>query len=114
MDVYAIVTEKIINLLEQGVVPWRRPWISTGPAAKSCQQETASRSQLFSTFSHEIHVTILADDAPGESDGRTRPQGRGEHDSNEKDAREEWYNCASSVEHDVFTLQISEEVDHDI
>ena len=30
MDVYAIVTEKIINLLEQGVVPWRRPWISTG------------------------------------------------------------------------------------
>jgi len=30
MDVYAIVTEKIINLLEQGVVPWRKPWISTG------------------------------------------------------------------------------------
>jgi antirestriction protein ArdC len=30
MDVYAIVTEKIINLLEQGDVPWRRPWTSTG------------------------------------------------------------------------------------
>ena len=30
MDVYAIVTEKIINLLESGVVPWRRPWTSTG------------------------------------------------------------------------------------
>ena len=30
MDIYAIVTEKIINLLEQGVVPWRRPWTSTG------------------------------------------------------------------------------------
>lgn len=30
MDVYRIVTEKIINLLEQGVVPWRRPWTSTG------------------------------------------------------------------------------------
>ncbi len=30
MDVYAIVTEKIINLLEQGFVPWRRPWTSTG------------------------------------------------------------------------------------
>jgi antirestriction protein ArdC len=26
MDVYAIVTQKIIDLLEQGVVPWRRPW----------------------------------------------------------------------------------------
>ena len=30
MDVYAIVTEKIISLLEQGVVPWRRPWTPTG------------------------------------------------------------------------------------
>jgi len=30
MDVYTIVTEKIINLLEQGVVPWRRPWIAGG------------------------------------------------------------------------------------
>jgi antirestriction protein ArdC len=30
MDTYAIVTEKIVNLLEQGIVPWRRPWTSTG------------------------------------------------------------------------------------
>jgi antirestriction protein ArdC len=30
MDVYTIVTEKIINLLESGVVPWRRPWTATG------------------------------------------------------------------------------------
>lgn len=30
MNTYAIVTEKIINLLEAGIVPWRRPWTSTG------------------------------------------------------------------------------------
>jgi antirestriction protein ArdC len=30
MDVYTIVTEKIISLLEQGMVPWRRPWASVG------------------------------------------------------------------------------------
>jgi len=30
MDIYAMVTDKIINLLESGVVPWRRPWTSTG------------------------------------------------------------------------------------
>src|SRR5271155_4590796 len=30
MDIYAIVTDRIINLLEQGVVPWRRLWTSTG------------------------------------------------------------------------------------
>ena len=30
MDIYSIVTEKIVNLLENGVVPWRKPWTSTG------------------------------------------------------------------------------------
>ena len=30
MDTYAIVTEQILNLLEQGIVPWRRPWSATG------------------------------------------------------------------------------------
>jgi len=30
MDVYQIITDKIINLLESGMVPWRRPWTSTG------------------------------------------------------------------------------------
>jgi antirestriction protein ArdC len=30
MDTYAIVTEKIIDLLEQGIVPWRRPWSASG------------------------------------------------------------------------------------
>ena len=29
MDVYVMVTDKIINLLENNVVPWRRPWTST-------------------------------------------------------------------------------------
>src|SRR5229473_2228202 len=30
MNTYEIVTEQIINLLEQGVVPWRRPWSAAG------------------------------------------------------------------------------------
>jgi antirestriction protein ArdC len=30
MDVYGIVTEKIIALLENGIVPWRRPWTGVG------------------------------------------------------------------------------------
>jgi antirestriction protein ArdC len=30
MNVYEIVTEKIVKLLEQGIVPWRRPWTGTG------------------------------------------------------------------------------------
>ena len=30
MDVYQIVTDKIICLLEAGLVPWRKPWSSAG------------------------------------------------------------------------------------
>ena len=30
MDVYAIVTEKIIDLLENEIVPWRRSWTTAG------------------------------------------------------------------------------------
>ena len=30
MNTYEIVTERIIQLLEQGVIPWRRPWNAAG------------------------------------------------------------------------------------
>jgi antirestriction protein ArdC len=30
MNTYEIVTEKILSLLEEGVIPWRRPWTATG------------------------------------------------------------------------------------
>lgn len=28
MDVYKMVTERIINQLENGIIPWRKPWVS--------------------------------------------------------------------------------------
>jgi hypothetical protein len=30
MTVYDIVTDKIMELLEQGEIPWRKPWKSSG------------------------------------------------------------------------------------
>lgn len=32
MDVYGIVTDRIIAALEQGTVPWQKPWVGTGSA----------------------------------------------------------------------------------
>ena len=29
-DVYQIVTNRIIELLEQHIIPWRKPWIESG------------------------------------------------------------------------------------
>jgi len=33
VDVYSIVTNRIIELLEQGTVPWKKPWTETGVPA---------------------------------------------------------------------------------
>ena len=29
-DTYAVITDRIIAMLEQGVVPWRKPWVGGG------------------------------------------------------------------------------------
>ncbi|HIJ80580.1 MAG TPA: DUF1738 domain-containing protein [Desulfuromonadales bacterium] len=29
MDVYQIVTDRILELLERGTVPWRKPWATS-------------------------------------------------------------------------------------
>ncbi len=69
MDVYAIVTEKIINLLESGVVPWRRPWTSmglprnlvTGKPYRGINHFLLSASKFVSPFSRCARQTTLAD-----------------------------------------------------
>lgn len=33
MNIYDAVTERIVNQLEQGVIPWRKEWKSTGPSS---------------------------------------------------------------------------------
>jgi antirestriction protein ArdC len=35
MDVYQIVTDRIIELLEQGTVPWPKPWTSSNGMPKN-------------------------------------------------------------------------------
>lgn len=32
MDIYVAVTERIIEQMEQGIIPWQKPWISNGKA----------------------------------------------------------------------------------
>ena len=32
MDIYSIITERILSALEKGVVPWKKPWHTTLPA----------------------------------------------------------------------------------
>ena len=32
MDIYAAVTDRIIAQMEQGIIPWQKPWISAGKA----------------------------------------------------------------------------------
>ena len=32
MDIYAAVTDRIIEQMEQGIIPWQKPWISNSKA----------------------------------------------------------------------------------
>ena len=32
MDIFEVVTDRIIAQMEQGVIPWQKPWISAGKA----------------------------------------------------------------------------------
>ena len=32
MDIYAAVTDRIIEQMEQGIIPWRKPWVASGKA----------------------------------------------------------------------------------
>src|SRR5208283_3220754 len=47
MNTYEIVTDKIIKLLEQGVIPWRRPWIAAGLPRNLMSKKTYRGINLF-------------------------------------------------------------------
>ena len=38
-DIFSVVTGQIVNLLEQGIVPWRRPWSGCGPVSYQSNQQ---------------------------------------------------------------------------
>ena len=42
MDIYAEVTSRIIDQLEQGTIPWHQPWISTGSCISHSTGKTYS------------------------------------------------------------------------
>jgi antirestriction protein ArdC len=47
MNVYEIVTDKIIKLLEQEIVPWRRPWSAAGLPRNLVSKKTYRGINLF-------------------------------------------------------------------
>ena len=64
MDVYTTVNEKIINLLEAGVVTWAETVDLRRIAAQSYKEEALSRRECISAFCLEICFTVLVDTPP--------------------------------------------------
>lgn len=56
MTTYEIVTERIVNLLEQGVIPWRRPW-SAGGAPRNLVSKKVYRGVNFFLLSATKYVS---------------------------------------------------------
>ena len=36
MDIYAEITNRIIDRMEQGIIPWEKPWIGSDNAISHC------------------------------------------------------------------------------
>ena len=58
MDIYAIVTEKIVNLLESGVVQWRRPWASTGLPRNLVSKKPSKKSRGWRTYAEAFMLAV--------------------------------------------------------
>lgn len=46
-DLYQTITNRIIELLEQGVIPWRKPWSSAGPPMNAISKHSYSGINLW-------------------------------------------------------------------
>ena len=55
-NVYEIVTEKIIEKLNQGVIPWRRPW--NAPAARNWQSGKEYNGKNQHVFQRFMHILV--------------------------------------------------------
>ena len=60
MDTYAIVTEKIINLLVQGIVPWAAAVECNRTPAQSRVEKAVPGREPVSTVGNEIYSALLA------------------------------------------------------
>ena len=74
---YERITERIVSLLEQGTVPWHKPWtVKTGLPTESHQQKAVSRHQCIPAHGHELRIAPLAHIPPGNTAWRQRQEGR--------------------------------------
>lgn len=62
MNVYEIVTEKVIEALDKGVVPWQRPWRVSGMAPANLNSKRAYRG--INTFLLSISAMSLPNATP--------------------------------------------------
>ncbi len=56
-DLHQTVTNRIIELLEQGTVPWRKPWSSSGPPMNAITKHAYQGINLWMLHSFLTLVT---------------------------------------------------------
>ena len=42
MDIYREITDRIITQMEQGIIPWTKPWIARGQAISYATESNAA------------------------------------------------------------------------
>ena len=44
MDIYQVVTNRIMDQLDSGIIPWHKPWIASGSAVSHITGKPVRRS----------------------------------------------------------------------
>ena len=59
-DVFQVVTDRILNQLQKGVIPWRRTWSSNGPTSYQTNKEYQGINALIlqDTFKSPYWITF--------------------------------------------------------
>jgi hypothetical protein len=73
LNVYEIVTEKIIAQLEQGAIPWHRPWSDLGVPVNLPEWPPLSRNQRHASLLRWLLFPLLDDLQASPGNGRSRP-----------------------------------------
>ena len=74
MDVYCIITERIIAALDAGTVPWNRPWDAAAGAPRNAVSKKAYRGINVLAARGRIPEQLLAELQAGERDRWERPR----------------------------------------
>jgi antirestriction protein ArdC len=76
MDVYHVITNRLIEKLEAGCVPWHKPWRSIGAPRNLVSKKLYRGINVWLLTMQGLHLALLGDNPADQRAWRSGAQGR--------------------------------------